>query len=207
MGNAAHALEEKAQELHPGTFRHTVIQAAKRFKSSWVELGRLLVKVRNEGLFSDWGYESYESYCLRELHIRRQTAEKLARGFSFLAKHEPEEVEAPEITQKAPAFEVVEVLANAEERGQLSADEYRSIRDSIWNPDKPAAEVKKEISERYPAPPPEAPSEAFQLRRLAGLAKKLAKEMASSQRLPQAVIERAHALADEVSELATQAEQ
>ncbi|MBL9038918.1 MAG: hypothetical protein JNG84_10410, partial [Archangium sp.] len=37
-------------------FRSTVAAAAKRFKSSWVELGKLLVQVNNEALFQEWGY-------------------------------------------------------------------------------------------------------------------------------------------------------
>ena len=207
MATAAFALEEKAKELPQGSFRHTVLLAARRFKSSWVELGKLLVRVRNEALFTEWGFESYEAYCLKDLRIRRQTAEKLARSFSFLAKHEPDAMDAPEVSETAPAFEVVEVLANAEERGQLSADEYRSIRDSIWNPQKPVAELRKEFSERFPPPPPETPAEVMQLRRLAGLARKLAKELSLHSKVPQEVADSAGNLADTVEALAAQVSQ
>ena len=204
MGNAAQALSQKAQELPQGSFRHTVVLAARRFKASWVELGKLLVKVRNEALFTQWGFDSYEAYCLKELHIRKQTAEKLARSFSFLSRHEPRVMEETDFTQQAPAFEVVEVLVNAEERGQLSADEYRSIRDSIWNPEKPTTELRREISERFPPPPPETPAEALALQKMASLARKLARELSGNLRVPSALKDRATALADEVEELAAQ---
>ena len=115
-----------------------------------------------------WGYESFEAYCLKELHIRKNTALKLTRSFSFLAKHESADVLKDEdFPQRAPAFEVVEVLADAADRGQLSPAEYRSLRDSIWNPEKPATELKKEFAERFPRPPPQPPPESLQVRRVA----------------------------------------
>ena len=204
MATATEAdLQQKAKSVPAGTFRHTVLVAAKRFKSTWAELGKLLVQVRDEAKFEQWGYESFESYCLKELHIRKQTALKLTRSFSFLAKHEsPETLKDEEFPQRAPAFEVVEVLADAADRGQLSPSEYRSLRDSIWDPDKPATELKREFTERFPRPAPEPPPENLQLRRLAQTARKLASELSGCRRVPSAVAERASALAEEVEELA-----
>jgi len=196
-------LQEKAQSIPAGTLRHTVVVAAKRFKSTWAELGKLLIQVRDQAKFEEWGYPSFEAYCLKELHIKKNTALKLTRSFSFLAKHEPsEEVEREDFPQRAPAFEVVEVLADAEERGQLSPSEYRTIRDSIWNQEKPANELKREFNERFPRPAPEAPPEGYQVRRFAQAARRLAHDLAASPTVPRAVSERAQALAEEVEELA-----
>jgi hypothetical protein len=203
MTHAAEALAEKAAQVDPGSFRHSVLQAARRFKATWAELGKLLVRVRNEALFEAWGHETFEGYCLKELHIRKQTAEKLVRSFSFLARREPEEVERPDFTERAPAWEVVEVLADADERGELSAKEYKDVRESIWTAERPVAELRRELLDRFPKPAPAVPSESLQVRRLAGLARKLAAELAASRRVPKAVAERAAALAAEVEELAS----
>ncbi|MCP3100388.1 hypothetical protein LZ198_16080 [Myxococcus sp. K15C18031901] len=197
-------IAKKAMSVPPGTFRHTVLLAAKRFKSTWAELGKLLVSVRDEAKFEEWGYPTFEAYCLKELHIKKQTALKLTRSFSFLAKHEDEEeLKAQEFPEKAPAFEVIEVLADAEERGQLSPTEYKSLRDSIWSPEKSPTELKKEFTERFPKPPPEPPSDSLQVRKLASMARKLASELAGCRKIPNAVAERAAALADDVEELAS----
>jgi len=200
MVHAEEHLRKKALEVPPGSFRQTVVLAARRFKSSWVDLGKLLVKVRNEALFEDWGYPSFEAYCLGELRIRKQTAEKLVRSFSFLDKHEPDTMARPEVVEEAPAFEVVEVLAQAEDRGQLSASEYKSIRDSIWNQEKPTSELRRELTERFPAP--EAPtSELAALKRLWSLSKRLAAELHAQKKVPKAVAERADALASDLEAL------
>ena len=188
-----------------GSLRHSVSAAAKRFKSTWVELGKLLCQVRDEGLFVAWGYETFEAYCLKELHIRKPTALKLTRSFSFLNKHEPRAANDEEAVLRAPAFEVVEVLADAEERGQLSAAEYENIRDTIWNPERPASELRREFSERYPRPPPAPVGDAAQLKRLAAAARRLAQELRGCRKVSSAIFERAAALADDVEELVGQA--
>src|SRR3982074_2952305 len=92
--------------LEPGSgraarLREAVVQAARRFKSTWVALARLLVEVRRESLFEEWGDESFAAYCAKELHIRRQTALKLTRSFSFLEKHEPKRMSASDAASRA----------------------------------------------------------------------------------------------------------
>lgn len=202
MSNAEAALAQKAREVPAGSFRHSVLQAARRFKAGWVELGKLLVRVRDEGLFQEWGYESFEAYCLKELHLKKPTALKLVKSFSFLSKHEPKAMASEDLPERAPAFEVIEVLAGAEERGQLSAQEYRAVRDSIWNPERPVAELRRELAERFPRPAPENADE-LELRRLASAARRLAQDLARSRKVPKAVAERAAALAEDVGELAS----
>jgi hypothetical protein len=196
------SLEAKAREVAPGSLRHTCLLAARRFKSTWAELGKLLVKVRNGSEYEQWGFESFEAYCAKELHIRKATADKLTRSYSFLEKHEPRAVGREDFVERAPAFEVIEVLADAEQRGQLSSEEYRSIRDTIWSPEKPTSELRREFQERFPRPAPPPPADDVQLRRLAASARRLHQELSACRKVPKAVAERASALAEDVEELA-----
>jgi hypothetical protein len=200
MATAEDVNPRKALEVEPGSFRHTVLLAARRFKSSWVELGKLLAKVRNDGTFEEWGFPTFEAYCLSELRIKKQTADKLTRNFGFLEKHEPQVMRTPELAEAAPAFEVVEVLAQAEERGQLSAAEYKSIRDSIWNQEKPTSELRKELVEKFPAPEVKGDA-AGELKRLWSQARRLAAELHANRSVPSAIRERANALAGDLEEL------
>lgn len=185
--------------VQPGTFRHNVLMAARRFKATWAEMGKLLVQVRNEAKFEEWGYDSFDTYVTKELHIRKSTADKLLKSFGFLQKFEPTVVEAPDLQERAPAFEVVEVLADAEARGQLTPSEYKSIRDTIWDAEKSTAELRRDLEERFPRPPP---PEDLSLRRFAQSARRLAKELGEANKVPKAIAERAAALADDLEELA-----
>jgi hypothetical protein len=177
--------------------RSTVAAAARRFKSSWYELGRLLVQVQASQAWQDWGFASFEAYCTGELHIRRATAEKLLRSYGFLRRHEREESEASE---RAPAFEVVTVLAEAEERGQLTERDYARVRDSIWDPGRTPAELRRELTERFPAPQQPADRRG-ELKRFAASARRLAKELRASSHVPAAAKRTAEALADELESL------
>lgn len=201
MGTAEAVSRAKAFEIEPGSFRQTVLLAAKRFKSSWVELGKLLSQVRNDGLYQEWGYPSFETYCLGELRIKKQTADKLTRNFGFLEKHEPQVMRTPELAEAAPAFEVVEVLAQAEQRGQLSAADYKSVRDSIWNQEKPTSELRRDLTERFPAPEPAAAHDAVDLKRLWTSSKRLAAELHANRMVPKEVREHADVLVSDLAAL------
>ncbi len=197
-------MSDVEEALEPGKvrlerFRESVRQAARRFKSTWFELAGLLVKVRGETLFEGWGYESFESYCWKELRIRRQTALKLTRSYSFLDKHEPKRTAADAAAMGAPAFEVVDVLAEAEARGQLSGEDYRAVRDAIWDPDRPAAELKRELAARFPRP---VFDREDALSRLARTARKLANELHATPGMQRAIRDQAAALAEALESLA-----
>lgn len=207
------ALAEKVSELKAGSLRHQVLVTAQKFKSSWVELGAQLVRVRNEGAWEEWGFPSFEDYCTKELRIKRQTALKLTSSYAFLAKHERSMLEsvgrgeeAPRATAGAqnqiPAFEVVSVLAGAEERGQLSEKDYQQLREKIWN-EEPPRQLARELAERYPAPPRPEPPVDLVVRRLAAAARKMANDLGGCAKVPKAIAERAAALAEDVEELAS----
>ena len=185
-------------------FREEVLRAARAFKASWTGLARVLTRVRDEGLWESWGFPSFEAYCSRELRIRKATALKLTRSWTFLDRHErgyrPEATDA----RPPPAFEVVEVLAEAEERGALDAEEYRSIRDSIWDPDRPVAAVRRELNERFPRPAPEPPSVEVRLGQLARTARRLAEELRVCRGVPASVRTQADDLAAAVESLAVE---
>ncbi len=193
--------EAAVDAVAAGEFRARVLDTARRFKASWVELARHLARVKGEGLFEEWGYATFEAYCSRELRIKKATAQKLVMSYGFLEKHEPEVLENPEQAQRAPAFEVVQVLSQAEEQGQLDDQAYREVREKLWERPVDPGEIKRELAKRFPAPEPEEPPVDLALKRLAAAARKLARELSGCDKVPRAVAERAAALAEDVEEL------
>jgi hypothetical protein len=183
-------------------FRAEVLHAARTFKSSWTGLAKVLTRVRDEALWEGWGFASFDAYCTRELHIRKATALKLTRSWSFLDRHERSWKPEAEDARPAPAFEVVEVLAEAEERGALDAEEYRSIRDSIWDTERPVAAVRRELTERFLRPEPEPAPVEVRLGQLARTARRLAEELRVCRGVPASVRTQADDLAAAVESLA-----
>ena len=108
------AMAARLQTLDPGTTRYVVLEAAIDFKRSWVALARHLTNVRKETAFKEWGYRTFEAYAQHELHLRRETAQKLVRSFDFLNSHEKPRLDATRHTQslaKDCRYEALEAFA------------------------------------------------------------------------------------------------
>ena len=201
MTAVAEKIRSRLEDLPESSMRRRVLECARQFKASWVDLGRLLSEVKREALWREWGYASFDSYRAKELFIRKQTAEKLTMSYGFLSRHEPSLVRG-EGPRPAPSFEVIEVLSRAEATGRLPEGGWQEIREDVLeSPPTPAA-LNRQLSERYgPAPRPEPPVEEERLRRLAAMAHRLASACAAEDAVPSAVAERARALADDIAEI------
>ena len=205
MTAAAEKIQSRIEDLPEDSMRRRVLECARQFKASWVDLGRMLAEVKREALWREWGYASFEAYCAKELFIRKQTADKLTMSYGFLSRHEPSLVrdEAP---RPAPAFELIEVLSRAEAAGRLPESGWREMRDEILDSPPTPSALNRQLSERYgPAPRPEprrSGSDAERLRKLLAMARRLAGACAAEDCVPRAVSERAKALADDIAELA-----
>ncbi len=135
--------------LEPDSFRFKVLEAAKSFKSSWIELGQFLFTVYKDKRYRDWEYQTFEAYCAKEIGIRQNTALKLLKSYSFLEKEEPEFVRAETLSQRKPdripSYEAVNTLRLAHENERVSEDQYDDLRQDILEDVKEDAEVKKKV--------------------------------------------------------------
>lgn len=203
MGTATTSrLDARIGELAEGSLRRKVLESARRFKASWVELGRMLAQVRREESWKEWGFASYEAYCAKELFLRRATAEKLALSYGFLERHEPDLARAREL-RSVPPFEVIEVLSRAEAAGRLDGKTWGEMREEVIDGEAGRADVNRRIEERFGPPPrPPAPSAEERLVRLAGLARRLAEACEGEKDVPAALRRSARELADALDRLA-----
>ena len=138
-------------------FREEVLRAARTFKASWTGLAKVLTRVRDEALWEGWGFPSFEAYCGKELRIRKATALKLTRSWSFLDRHE-RGWQRGRVRRRGRPRRSRWSRSSPRPRsvGPLGAEEYRSIRDSIWDQERPVAAVRRELSDRFPRPGPGA---------------------------------------------------
>jgi len=97
------------ETLEPGSDRYEVLDKAKRFKSSWVELGEKLLQVSTKGFFREWGYQDFEEYCVQEIRIKRGTAIKLTMAYRFMEKEEPQLLSAREELKPLPDYRSIEL--------------------------------------------------------------------------------------------------
>jgi len=166
-------IENKMASLEEGSLRYHVLESAKNFKSSWIELGRSLYSVYKDKLYKDWGFITFEAYTSKEIGIRKPTAMKLLRSYFFLEKEEPaylrddyaESVDA----SKLPSYEAIDLLRKAKNKKSLDAEDYHKLRKDIFENGKDTKEVKRDLTALIRERQELEPEEAYKKRRTATL--------------------------------------
>ncbi|MFA5004792.1 MAG: hypothetical protein WC561_01535 [Candidatus Omnitrophota bacterium] len=179
-------IEEKMQNLEAGSLRYHILESAKNFKSSWIELGRSLYSAWKDKMYKEWGYGGFDIYVSKEIGIRKQTAMKLLKSYYFLEKEEPQYLN-DEFMQEAspaslPSYEAIDVLRQAKNKLTPDGGDYASLKKEIFEKGRQATEAKKDLSalirQRQELDPEEAQSKRKMatLNRLLGSLKSLKRE-------------------------------
>ncbi len=187
-----HRIEAQMAELDPESLRYKVLESAKRFKSSWIELGQMLYTVWKDRHWRGWGYLEFESYCQKEIGIREATARKLLHSYHFLEQEEPaflqQQSRQDEPTSSCPSYDAVYLLRGAKTRAQLPEKEYAKLRTRVLEKAEEASGVRRELRLLQERLQPEEPEEARVKRRAASLRRivttlKTAESVAEADRL------------------------
>jgi len=191
-------IEEKMGSLDSGSLRYHILESAKNFKCSWIELGRSLYSVWKDKMYKEWGYANFDVYASREIGIRKQTAMKLLKSYYFLEKEEPQYLKSDyaEASQAAtiPSYESVDILRQAKNKKVLDEREYSNLKKEIFEKGRDAQELKKNlgviIRQRQELEPEEAQEKRKQavLRRLLGQLRALKQEAEILKMLPAPLI-------------------
>jgi len=191
-------IEQKMENLDVNSLRYRVLESAKNFKTSWVELGQALYSVWKDKMYKDWGYATFDAYTGREIGIRKQTAMKLLRSYYFLEKEEPVYLKKDYVGSAdaalVPSYESIDLLRLAKNKKTLGDDEYVSLKKEIFEKGKDAREVRRDLTAIIRQREEMEPEEAYQKRRLVtvkrllGTLKSLKQEIEISKLLPSSLI-------------------
>ena len=186
------------KEVDSDSLRYHILDNAKNFKTSWVELGRALYSVQKDKMYKEWGYSTFDIYTAKEIGIKKQTALKLLRSYYFLEKEEPQYLRKDflEVTDaaKVPSYESVDILRQAKNKKMLDKEDYESIKKEIFEDGFDANKVRRDLTalirERKEVDPQEALEnrKLATVRRLLGTLKSLKKEAELLKLLPAQII-------------------
>ena len=203
-------IEEKMSGLDAGSLRYHVLESAKNFKTSWIELGRSLYSVWKDKLYKDWGFSTFDAYTAKEIGIKKPTAMKLLRSYYFLEKEEPvylkdDYVESAD-TAKVPSYEAVDLLRKAKDKKTLDSEDYSKLKKDIFEGGKDAQQIKRDLTSLIRQREELEPEEAYRkkrvatLRRFIGSLKALKQEAEISKLLPAPLIKEAQELIKKIEE-------
>ncbi|MEZ4598747.1 MAG: hypothetical protein R2940_03035 [Syntrophotaleaceae bacterium] len=147
QSGAERHIEMIMQQLDPSSDRYRVLDVARRFKSSWVELGEELLQVSRNNLYRQWGYDSFQDYCAREIHIKQPTAQKLTRAFQYLAKEEPELLSRRKELKPLPDYRTIDLLRQAREEEDFSGEQYAELRRAVLEEERSHPAVRRQFKE------------------------------------------------------------
>lgn len=191
-------IEDKMAALEEGSLRYHVLESAKNFKSSWIELGRALYSVYKDKLYKEWGFSTFDAYTLKEIGIKKPTAMKLLRSYYFLEKEEPAYLKKDYTesvdTAKLPSYEAIDLLRKAKDKKSLDEEDYTKLKQDIFEDGKDTQQIKKDLTALIREREEVEPEEAYRRKRMAtlkrflGSLKSLKQEAEISKLLPVALI-------------------
>lgn len=190
--------------------RGKVVEVARKHKASWIELGQYLFSVSKNKLFKEWGYNTFEVYCVKELKIREATASKLLKSYSFLEKEEPRMVKpeytAEEEPRKIPDYESVNLLRLAKQNKNIPTNEFAELRHEVLNEAKEfkdvRAKVKAIVADQKPKDTPEAKEvkRSSVIKRLIGFLSGAKTQLEEEDLVPDHVIKAIEALSSKLED-------
>jgi hypothetical protein len=197
-------LEEKIQQISNDPLRQEVLESAKHFKTSWIELGRSLYTVWKDKKYKEWGFNKFENYTSGEIGIRKETSMKLMRSYFFLEKEEPDYLRSQyrqdSPAQNLPTYETVDVLRQAKNKKLLGQEEYEHLKSQIFDKGKDAREIKKDLTSLIRSREELEPEEAWEkkkeisLKRMLGVLRSLKDEAKSSKFVSAQIIKETESL-------------
>jgi len=201
-------IEEKIEQTSDNPLRQRMLEAAKNFKTSWIELGQSLYSVWKDKLYREWGYNNFDAYTSKEIGIKKQTSMKLLRSYYFLEKEEPWYLQSGHRddaeTNTLPTYETIDVLRLAKNKKELDDQDYANFKKEIFQKGKDAGQARKELTalirQRQELEPKEAWEERRKktVKRFLSILKSLKEEIKSSKLLSASVIKQADSLIEEL---------
>jgi hypothetical protein len=125
------ALADAEAEHADDPERVKMLRRTRRFKASWLELAEALSEARRHAHFKRWGYDSFEDYTKRELHLRQETVDKLTGSFMFLKKRAPEVLTRDGLSRTIPSYQAVDFLRRAEAEEDAPEEAVEAIRQRV----------------------------------------------------------------------------
>ncbi|MFA5063123.1 MAG: hypothetical protein WC578_03545 [Candidatus Omnitrophota bacterium] len=191
-------IEDKMVSLDVSSLRYHVLESAKNFKTSWIELGRSLYSVWKDKMYKEWGFGTFDAYTAREIGIKKPTAMKLLRSYYFLEKEEPAYLKSDYAkeadTAKLPSYEAVDLLRKAKDKKTLNQEDYSKLKKDIFDGGKDVQALKRDLTSLIRQRQELDPDEAYQnrrvstLKRFIGSLKALKQEAEISKLLPAQLI-------------------
>jgi hypothetical protein len=123
--------------------RAEMIARVRRFKASWFELGESLTEIKRSEAYKKWGHATFDDYCKKELHLKRETADKLTGSFAFLRTKAPHVLGRDGRDAPIPTYQAIDFLRRAEEESQAPEETLTELRRHVLDEGTPLPKIAR----------------------------------------------------------------
>lgn len=197
-------IEARMGGIDRDSIRYRVLQSAKNFKTSWIELGQALYSVWKDKSYKEWGYMTFDAYTQKEIGIKKPTAMKLLKSYYFLEKEEPVYLQKDKSEDvscaSVPSYESVNLLRLAKSKNTLDGSDYQRFKKDVLELGKDPGQVRRDLTtlvrEREEADPVEAREKKRHtvIRRMVGTLRALKRDAEVMKILPASLIKEVSSL-------------
>lgn len=126
-----------------------VLSVARTFKRSWIDLAEALTRVYERESWKRWGFDNFDAYCRKELHIKKNTVAKLLGSYRFLNTTAPKVIERTRAEPSAPvpSLKAVDFVMKAAERGAADRSTMKEIEQAAFNEGVDAPKLSRRFKE------------------------------------------------------------
>ena len=190
MSRSLARLDQLAEELAArgdDDQRLELVQRARRFKRSWLEMAEALLVVRRSKAYSRWGYKDLYAYCADELHMRKATVDKLTGSYMTISEHAPKVLERDGIENEIPAIDAVDYFRKAVGDSEATKDVVKELRSAVFDEVRPVAAIRKEFNPLV-FPKPAGYEDLERLEKTGNAARRLLNLLRNDDQLPRGLV-------------------
>jgi len=142
-------MEDRLIAVQDDPVRADTLAKARAFKRTWIELAEALAKVANSNQWQGWGYDTFEEYTRKELHLKAATVAKLLNNYHFLESAAPRVIERARehFESPIPSMASVDFVQKATERAAADAETLETITRAAFEEGADASALKKQYGE------------------------------------------------------------
>ena len=152
--------------------REVALEALKEHKGSWIGIGKVLVKVKKDGLSQDWGFKSFNAYTKEELGLTPMTAKGMMEAYEYIEENRPELLKEENKEGFIPDFNSICKFEKSIVGSEME-DEILDMQEEFFSDSSASRKVLSNLKESMP----DSGDVVLDIRKETNTVKKLAKKL------------------------------
>lgn len=127
--------------------RKLAFSSIKEHRGSWARLGFSLAEIRDNEYWKDWGYNSFNKYCVEELNVTIMTAKSMIEAYYYIKINKPDLLS--QISKGnfdgIPDYHTISNLSKARSSDEIGSEKAEELTNKLFEEPEKSKDVAKEL--------------------------------------------------------------